>query len=233
MNNSPRSFSIFQSPHWHCHRVLPSISCRTSISYRRNPSHNSRAASTSASPQKDIIQPQTHYDLFPRTVPLGPPPAGAFEINLSDLKREFLQLQSLAHPDRHGNASKAKAEGASARINEAYTTLLSPLRRAEYILSLHGVEVADESEATDDEDLLIDILEIRERIEEASMQDEIELLKTENGRTMRSCEKDLAKVLEDGDWQAGKKHCAKFRYWAGIQAALNNWEEGKPVMLSH
>lgn len=86
---------------------------------------------------------------------------------------------------------------------------------------------------TEDENLLIDVLEVREKIEDANTEDEIELLKDQNKKKMSKCEDDLARVLEDGDWLAGKIECARLRYWTGIRDALNNWEKGKPVVLTH
>lgn len=86
---------------------------------------------------------------------------------------------------------------------------------------------------TEDENLLVDVLEAREKIEEARTAEEIELLRDQNQKMMSKCEQVLAGVLEGGDWQAGKRECARLRYWAGIHDALNDWEEGKPVMLTH
>ncbi|KFY90493.1 hypothetical protein V500_05160, partial [Pseudogymnoascus sp. VKM F-4518 (FW-2643)] len=98
------------------------------------------SAQSTQSPQK------THYTLFPLTLPSGPPPAGAFAIDLPSLRREYLRLQATAHPDVNSGSSKARAEAASAVINDAYTTLRDPLRRAEYILSLHGIDTKKEGE---------------------------------------------------------------------------------------
>ena len=235
-----RFFSTFQkyisltSQSSHCRQGLPSTFCCISRSHRFNKFYNSRTASTSTKLKKESLRPDNFYSVFSQTLPRGPPPTGPFRINISALRQEFLYLQSLAHPDRHQEASKARAEDASARINQAYNTLRSPLRRAEYILSLHDVQtVDDESAMTEDENLLTDVLEIREKIEDASTEDEIELLKDQNKKMMLKCEEDLARVLEDGDWLAGKIECARLRYWTGIRDALNNWEKGKPVVLTH
>ncbi|ELR06777.1 hypothetical protein GMDG_02215, partial [Pseudogymnoascus destructans 20631-21] len=89
---------------------------------------------------------KTHYALFPLTLPAGPPPAGPFAIDLPSLRREYLRLQASAHPDVHSGASKARAEAMSAVINDAYGTLRDGLRRAEYILSLHGIDSKKEGE---------------------------------------------------------------------------------------
>merc|ERR1711939_855114 len=112
--------------------------------------------------------PQTHYEFFPKTLPSGPPPSGPFHIDVRELRREFLQLQSIAHPDRHPQHLKTRAEATSARINEAYKTLQNPLLRAQYLLSLRGIDVAeDETAKVDDPELLMEVLDAREEIENA------------------------------------------------------------------
>lgn len=214
--------------------TIYSTRCQRGFPVTSNLFHKSRTISTSAESSEGLHHHNTHYSLFPHTLPHGPPPGGPFNIDLPALRREFLQLQSLAHPDRHDIASKARAEGTSARINDAYSTLLSPLRRAEYILSLYGIKVADdESVKTEDESLLIDVLDMRERIEEANTSEEIELLRSPNEDRIRKCEQDVAEALESGDWETGKKECASLRYWMGIQQAINDWEKGKPIILAH
>src|SRR6266498_938137 len=99
------------------------------------------ASSSTETPQRESLAPQTHFDFFPQTLPSGPPPATPFQIDLPTLRREFLQLQAKTHPDKFPTGPpKAKAEALSARINEAYKTLTSPLLRAQYLLSLHGID---------------------------------------------------------------------------------------------
>lgn len=131
-------------------------------------SSTQRWQTTSAKPHKESLRPQTFYEIFPQTTPNGPPPQGSFDIDPRQLRKEFLQLQAQAHPDRHQGADKARAEGASARISEAYKTLQNPLLRAQYLLSLRGIDVAeDETAKVEDPELLMEVLEMRENIEAA------------------------------------------------------------------
>lgn len=109
-----------------------------------------------------------YYDLFPETLPQGPPPQGPFDIDVRALRREFLRLQAASHPDYFhaasstssssssssnsspsdpGNLAAAKrrrqAEAASSHINAAYKTLSHPLLRAQYVLAeRYGVDLA-------------------------------------------------------------------------------------------
>ncbi|KAJ9669262.1 molecular chaperone [Coniosporium apollinis] len=207
---------------WNQHRN------NTSSSRRRHFSTTRTRRVEAASP------PQTHYHFFPRSLPSGPPPQGAFAVDLNQLKREFLQLQAQAHPDRHSQENKRKAEAMSARINEAYKTLENPLLRAQYLLSLRGIDVAeDESAKVEDPELLMEVLEAREDIEAAESDDEIRAMKEVNNQRIE----ESVGVLEDAfmrdDMDLAKSEAVKLRYWINIKQSLDDWEPGKPVVLIH
>lgn len=188
------------------------------------------ASTTPTKPDKS----STHYTLFPSTLPKGPPPAGPFPIDTRALRREFLQLQTLAHPDRHTGSDKARAEGTSALINEAYKTLSSPLHRAQYILSLNGIDVAeDETAKVDDPELLGEVLDAREVIEGAEEEEELAELRMQNEERIRASENSLGDLCERGDWGRAKEEAVRLRYWVNIREALNGWEKGAPVVLVH
>lgn len=71
----------------------------------------------------------------------------------------------------------------SSRLNEAYQTLLRPLARAEYILERNGYSLS-ERDQVDDMAFMMEIMEARETIDEASPDDKssIEALIEENTR---------------------------------------------------
>ncbi|KAF3391590.1 J-type co-chaperone JAC1 [Penicillium rolfsii] len=144
---------------------------------------------TSETPVTDAPDITNHYTIFPKTLPAGPPPASPFEISLGDLRREFLQLQGLVHPDKYPSGSaKQQAEALSARINEAYRTLSDPLQRAQYLLrEMHGIDVTAEDASTKhalDANTLMEVMEVQETIEEVGAspeaEAEIDALKDEN-----------------------------------------------------
>jgi len=67
----------------------------------------------------------------------------AFRCDVAALDRAYRDLQSEVHPDRFAGGSDAEKRVAlqtSARVNEAYRALKDPVRRAQYLLSLHGVD---------------------------------------------------------------------------------------------
>ncbi len=197
-------------------------------------SHAQRWQTTTAKPRKESLKPQTYYEIFPQTTPAGPPPQGPFEIDLRQLRKEFLQLQAQAHPDRHHGADKARAEGASARINEAYKTLQNPLLRAQYLLSLRGIDVAeDETAKVEDPELLMEVLEMRENIEAAEEAADLEPMKEENEKKIKQSVMVLDQAFKRDDIDAAKEEAVKLRYWINIKESLNAWEKGKPVVLVH
>lgn len=92
----------------------------------------------------------------------------SFALDEAQLKQQYRALQRQYHPDRFASASAAErrvAEQISGRINAAYATLLSPLQRAEYLLSQRGI-ARDEVETVKDVGFLQQQMELRERLEE-------------------------------------------------------------------
>ncbi len=143
-------------------------------------------------------------------------------------------MQARAHPDRHTGANKAKAEGTSALINEAYKTLQDPLRRAQYLLSLRGIDVAeDERLKVEDPELLMEVLEVREAIEAAQEETELEDMKKNNDANIERSEEVLDEAFRQDNVQRAMDEAVKLRYWINIKESLDGWERGKPIVLVH
>ncbi|KAJ5154046.1 Heat shock cognate protein B C-terminal oligomerization [Penicillium coprophilum] len=184
-----------------------------------------------------------HYTIFPRTLPAGPPPGSPFTISTNDLRREFLQLQGLVHPDKYPNGTeKQQAEALSARINEAYRTLLDPLQRAQYILrEWHGIDVTAEDASTKhalDAETLMEVMEVQETIEEvggsADAEAQIDALKKENEGRVDRCVESLGEALEKGDLEAARMECIRLRFWYSVGEGLREWEPGNTeIRLMH
>lgn len=178
--------------------------------------------------------PKTHYEFFPKTLASGPPPSGPFHIDVRELRREFLQLQAVAHPDRHLGHLKTRAEATSARINEAYKTLQNPLLRAQYLLSMRGIDVAeDEAAKVEDPELLMEVLDTREEIENAQEEEELLELKQVNDERIEASEKVLDEAFMSDDMAMAKEKAVRLRYWVNIKESLDGWEKGRPVVLVH
>ncbi|MGL5302763.1 MAG: co-chaperone HscB [Aeromonas sp.] len=90
-----------------------------------------------------------------------------FELDTHQLADTYRRLQTQFHPDRFASASKGEqlvAVQHAAQINDAFTTLKSPLRRAEYLLFLRGCDIRAEQQTLQDTSFLMQQLEWRERL---------------------------------------------------------------------
>jgi molecular chaperone HscB len=107
----------------------------------------------------------------------GLPPRYRFDSAQLDLA--YRTLQSAVHPDRFATAGEPERRMAlqsSARVNEAYRALKHPVDRAQYLLSLHGIEALAETDTALPQDFLGHQLDRREAVADAiSMRDEAAL----------------------------------------------------------
>jgi molecular chaperone HscB len=134
----------------------------------------------------------------------------------------------------HPAADKARAEATSALINEAFKTLANPLLRAQYLLSLRGVDVAnDETLKVEEPELLMVVLEAREEIEEAASEEDLEEPRRTNEARILESEGLLERAFVEDDIDSAKREAVRMRYWVNIRESLDNWEQGKPVVLEH
>jgi molecular chaperone HscB len=95
-----------------------------------------------------------------------------FNLDLAALESAYFREQRVSHPDRFVGKPAAERQAALSRsveINEAYNHLKDPLKRAQYLLHLQGIEVGTEADSVKPSaSLLMETMELRERIEEAA-----------------------------------------------------------------
>src|SRR5204862_4463497 len=101
--------------------------------------------------------------------------------DVAELERRYKEMTKVLHPDRFARADERARRASlkrSIQLNQAWRTLKDPVRRAEYLLSLAGVEVGAEdgtSKRVDGEKvrlpvtpaLLMEGMELREGLAEA------------------------------------------------------------------
>jgi molecular chaperone HscB len=136
---------------------------------------------------------QNHFKLFGLTE--------GFALHQDELDRVYRRLQAEVHPDRFTHASENERRMSmqwAMHVNEAYQTLKKPLKRAGYLLSLHGIDPKIETNTSMPHDFLAAQMEWREAIEEANEAhdgaalDRIEArLKAEMGKLYREAETEL------------------------------------------
>jgi len=94
-----------------------------------------------------------------------------FAQDRATLDQRWKDLQREAHPDRftaQGAAAQRVAMQWSVRINEAYQRLKDPLRRAAYLCELHGAPIEAENNTAMPPAFLMQQMEWREALDEAS-----------------------------------------------------------------
>lgn len=105
-----------------------------------------------------------------------------YTIDHRDLRHRYLQTQRICHPDawaQKGQKEAVLASAQSSQLNKAYQTLLSPLTRAQYILSLNGYE-QNETDSIEDKEFIMEIMEARQRVEDAADPGEMTRLREVN-----------------------------------------------------
>lgn len=83
-----------------------------------------------------------------------------FFIDLAELDRQYIALQSQHHPDKFVGKSAAEMAAATAKsslINEEYNALKDPIKRAQMLLPAPADTAADPA-------LLLEMMELREQI---------------------------------------------------------------------
>jgi molecular chaperone HscB len=108
-----------------------------------------------------LLETSNYYEIF--SLPAG------WQIDRTVLDSRYRQLQREFHPDRFatsGEVEKRLAVQTTSLINQAYETLKSPLKRAQYMLELESVDADQESHITTDMNFLMSQIELRENLEE-------------------------------------------------------------------
>jgi molecular chaperone HscB len=134
-------------------------------------------AMTPFCPACGCVQPPGQGDHFRR---LGL--EHCFEIDPAALDRRYFDLQRQLHPDRFARRparEKAISQQQAAALNEAYETLRNPLRRARYLAREMGVDLPDEGRTIADPAVLMEAMEKREALAEATTPAAIEALANE------------------------------------------------------
>ena len=92
----------------------------------------------------------------------------AFVIDLETLHQNYQSIQKDIHPDRFAtfdDEAKLESNKKTAQVNDAYQTLKSPIRRAEYLLQLKGINIHDEKYTAVPQDFLMQQMDWREELE--------------------------------------------------------------------
>jgi molecular chaperone HscB len=105
------------------------------------------------------------------------------DLDVAALEKDFYVLNRKLHPDANARASRQEQEWSleqSSLLNDAYRTLRDPIKRTQYLLSLEGVELEEQSKTATEKaratgemkkqivppDLLEEVFELNMQLEE-------------------------------------------------------------------
>ena len=140
--------------------------------------------------------------------------SAAEPISAAELQHKYESLQTAAHPDRFvgdGNPNRQAALQMSTRINDAYQTLQNPLRRAAYILSLHGIIAFAEDNTAMPTDFLMQQMEWREQLEDSTAAETSTIL-AEIQTARDDAERQTAELLATKQWTAAATTVRQWKY---------------------
>lgn len=118
----------------------------------------------------------------------------SFELSLPQLQEKFLALQSAVHPDKFTDRSDAERRLAmqwATHVNEAFSTLKDPVKRAAYWCEQQKQPVNAEYNTAMSPAFLMQQMEWREALAEAENADSLNELEFE----VKSCRKATLKAL--------------------------------------
>jgi molecular chaperone HscB len=183
--------------------------------------------------------PQGSVDVCAACGAIQPLPAGrdwfqvlglprAFAIDPAALERRFRDLSRQFHPDRFAQARAPERRislDRSTAINDAYRTLRDPVRRAAYLLKLHGITVDDEgrtggTKVTLPPSFLEEVLELREGFLDADSPEQkaamVDQVRAQRVAVMASVERRLTSLSAsptEVELRAAGEDLAKLRYF--------------------
>lgn len=115
------------------------------------------------------------------------------------LDTRWKDLQREAHPDKfaaQGGAAQRVAMQWSVRINEAYQRLKDPLKRAAYLCELHGVSVNAENNTAMPAAFLMQQMQWREELDEATGIDDLEKIRLQVKQAGREVLQNLERLID-------------------------------------
>lgn len=138
------------------------------------------------------------------------------------------ELQREAHPDKfaaQGAAAQRVALQWSVRINEAYQRLRDPLKRAAYLCELRGCPINAQDNTAMPADFLMEQMELREALEAAAGEDELDVLAQRLATARRQMLERIRQLLdEEGDAAAAAQQVRALmfleRFGADIESRL-------------
>lgn len=148
-----------------------------------------------------------------------------YNIDLQDLELKYKKLQQKLHPDLYttkcGREQKYSAHHAS-EVNLAHATLKHPLARARYLLKLRGRDATKEEQTLSDPEVLMEVMEMREAIDEAKSDEELCHFYRKNKIRIADTMQEIDSCLSSNDDQGAETATVFLSYLFSIESTLKS-----------
>ncbi|MGI9250633.1 MAG: Fe-S protein assembly co-chaperone HscB [Pseudohongiellaceae bacterium] len=155
-----------------------------------------------------------------------------YELDPDALAERYRQLQAELHPDKFAAADEQQrlhAVQMTSLLNEAYATLKSPLQRAAYLLQLHGEDVSTVNQNDLPAELLLEQIELRERLDELPKDDsaltELDAMKAETRQKLTAKQSEFSQALQDNQLAAARIVFHELQFLEKLFSEINAGEE--------
>ena len=159
----------------------------------------------------------------------------SFDIDTANLAERYRELQRAVHPDKFANESeqqKLLSVQRTAQVNDGYQTLKNPLRRAEHMLSLRGIDISHETTTVKDTAFLMQQMEWRESLEDIKDSQQADESIDDLYQSFADFEKTLSQLLarllatdtEENNFSAADQ-IRKLKFMAKLQDELARIED--------
>ena len=162
-----------------------------------------------------------HFSLF------NLPPS--FRVDTSVLDQRYREAQARVHPDKYvqsGDTERRLSLQWATRVNEAYQMLKKPLSRAQYLLKIRNHPIDAENNAAMPSDFLMEQMEWREALGEATEaadEDALDDLSRRLRHNARALEAELARQLDEtGDLEAAADSVRRMKFLEKLQHEIND-----------
>jgi molecular chaperone HscB len=173
------------------------------------------------------LRPMTHFEFF----------GLRRKLNLDEqrLQKDFYALSRKLHPDIYARASANEQDWSlqkTSQLNDGYRTLKDPIARTQYLLSLEGIQIEEQSKSASDAarrsgeekkqavppELLEEVFELNMQLQELKMGEHDPATIAQ----LASAKKDFEQKLDDSNFELRK-------YWDAWDNAKDNDAEKKAM----
>jgi molecular chaperone HscB len=173
------------------------------------------------------LRPMTHFEFF----------GLRRKLNLDEqrLQKDFYALSRKLHPDVYARASANEQDWSlqkTSQLNDGYRTLKDPIARTQYLLSLEGIQIEEQSKSASDAarrsgeekkqavppELLEEVFELNMQLQELKMGEHDPAMIAQ----LASAKKDFEQKLDDSNFELRK-------YWDAWDNAKDNDAEKKAM----